>query len=52
MLGNEVAVLVNNYQAAGEHEITFNAEEFSAGVYFITINAAGTMGTKKIIVAR
>jgi hypothetical protein len=52
MLGNEVAMLVNNYQAAGAYEIVFNAEEFSAGIYFITINTAETMETKKIIVAR
>jgi hypothetical protein len=52
MLGNEVAVLVNNYQAAGVYEVIFNAESLSAGVYFITINTAGTMETEKIIVAR
>ena len=39
ILGREVATLLNNEEIeGGEHEIEFNAEKFSSGVYFYRIN--------------
>jgi hypothetical protein len=50
--GNEITTLVNNYKNAGSYEAIFNVSELPAGVYFISINTAETMETKKINVIR
>jgi hypothetical protein len=34
ILGNETAILVDEEQSAGRHELTFNGSELSSGVYF------------------
>ena len=34
LLGNEVAVLVNKEQNAGEYEVVFDGNNLSSGVYF------------------
>ncbi|MCH8035120.1 MAG: T9SS type A sorting domain-containing protein, partial [Bacteroidetes bacterium] len=40
MLGTEVAKLVNETQTVGNHEINFNAENLSSGVYIYRITAS------------
>ena len=40
MLGTEVAKLVNETQALGSYEISFNAENLSSGVYIYRITAS------------
>src|SRR5690606_40259212 len=39
ILGNEVAILVNEQKQPGVHEIEFNANHLSSGTYFYTIIA-------------
>lgn len=38
VLGNEIATLVNEEKIAGLYEVSFNASEFSSGVYFAKLN--------------
>lgn len=49
VLGNEVATLVNEEKPAGIHQVSFNANSLSSGVYFYTIQAGDFFETKKMI---
>lgn len=40
-LGNEVAVLIDEYRAAGTHTATFHAGNLASGLYIARINAGG-----------
>ena len=48
-LGQKVATLVNNTQVSGYHEVTFNANNLPSGVYFYTIMAHSSSGSKEFI---
>lgn len=55
VLGNEVAVLVDEYKPAGIHEIMLNATELTSGIYFyqlksidISKGTASYVSTKKL----
>ena len=52
ILGNEVAVLVNEEQAAGNYQIDFNAAELSGGVYFYQLSTDSFVDTKKMILMK
>jgi hypothetical protein len=52
ILGKEVAVLFNEVQNAGQHEITFNAEHLSSGVYFCKLMSSGFVMTQKMILMK
>jgi len=52
ILGNEVAVLLNEVKPAGSHIIKFNGENFSSGVYFYTLTAGNLKETRKMILAK
>ena len=39
LLGKKVAELTNAIQPAGDYNLTWNAENFSSGIYFLTIDA-------------
>jgi len=41
ILGEEISVLVNEYQAKGNYEVNFNASNLKAGNYFYTIQVSG-----------
>ena len=47
LLGREIAELVNTQQAAGPHEVTFDASTLSSGMYLYRIEANGTVQTKR-----
>lgn len=46
-LGEEVAVLVNELQDQGLHELDFNASNLSSGIYFYSIQTSNFSETKK-----
>jgi photosystem II stability/assembly factor-like uncharacterized protein len=52
VLGNEAVTLVNEFKPAGKHQVKFNAEGFSSGVYFYTIIADGFVKTRKMIILK
>jgi endonuclease/exonuclease/phosphatase family metal-dependent hydrolase len=49
LIGEEVAVLVNQYQSTGRQEVVFNAENVPSGVYFYRIIIGNYTATQKMI---
>ena len=52
ILGNEVAVLVDDNLSAGNYEIEFDASQLPSGVYFYSLSAGDFHQTKKMIVLK
>lgn len=52
ILGQKVTTLVNGRQEAGEHTITWDASQFSSGVYFYRIQTADAVETKKMLLLK
>ena len=50
--GVEVAALVNETQVAGQHEITFNGDNLSEGIYFLKIKAGNTLQVHKMTLVK
>ncbi|MGE5458101.1 MAG: T9SS type A sorting domain-containing protein [Methanococcaceae archaeon] len=48
-LGKEVAVLVNGYETAGTHKVSFNASNLSSGVYFYRLVTPKASISRKMI---
>ncbi len=51
-LGREVAVLVNEWKAAGGYEATFNATGLSSGVYLYRLTAGNFVQARKMLLVR
>lgn len=51
-IGAKVAVLVNEQQTAGRHNIRFNASSLASGMYFYRITAGSFITTKKMILIK
>lgn len=51
-LGEEAAILVNEFKEAGKHSISFSADDLSAGVYFYQLKASGYSSLKKMILIK
>lgn len=53
ILGNEIAVLVNENKIPGSYEIQWNAENFSSGIYFYSLQVDGNLiDTKKMLLLK
>jgi hypothetical protein len=53
ILGKEIAVLVNEQQQAGRHQITFNASNLASGIYIYRIDAVSDAdNSRKFVEAR
>jgi hypothetical protein len=52
ILGREVSVLVNERQQAGYHEVKFDGNGLSSGVYFYRIEAGSFIQTRKLMLLR
>ncbi len=50
--GKQVNTLVNGYKNAGSYSIKFDASSFSSGVYYYTLETAGNVMTKKMILVK
>jgi len=50
LLGKEVATLVNGYQVAGNHKVTFNASHLTSGVYFYRLTTGSSYNVVKKMV--
>jgi hypothetical protein len=49
IVGQQVATLVDGYQNAGNHSISFNAAQLSAGTYFYVLEAGGERSIKQML---
>jgi ligand-binding sensor domain-containing protein len=52
LLGERIAVLANQKYAPGSHEVTFNAEGLSSGIYFFRVSTPETVQTIKGILMK
>lgn len=52
ILGNEIAVLVNEQLKSGSYEVEWNASNNSSGVYFYKLTAEGYTETKKMLLVK
>lgn len=52
ILGREVAVLVNERQAAGVYQVDFNAGQLASGIYLYRITAGSFSGGRKMVVLK
>lgn len=52
VLGKEVAVILNQIQSSGKHEVEFNGMNLSSGVYYYRIEANDFIDTKKMILVK
>ncbi len=52
MLGKEITTLVNGYEEAGEHNVEFNGNGLSSGIYFYKIQAGEYSSVKKMILIK
>jgi len=49
-MGRQIAVLRNNESTpAGTHQVNFDGSNYTAGMYYYTIQAGDYMGTQKMI---
>lgn len=52
ILGQEVATLVNEMQAAGSYQVQFNASALSSGVYFFRVQSGSFTAVKKMMLVK
>jgi hypothetical protein len=52
ILGNIVAILVDEEKPAGSYEVSFNASQLSSGIYFYKLKAGSFVETKKMILMK
>ena len=50
--GRELSILTNRYYGAGKYNIEFNAENFSSGIYFYTIESSDFIQTRKMLLIK
>ena len=52
LLGQEVAVLVDEVRVPGKYEVQFNASQLPSGVYMYRLQAGGISLAKKLILLK
>ncbi|MCK9426620.1 MAG: T9SS type A sorting domain-containing protein [Ignavibacteriaceae bacterium] len=52
VLGREVSTLVNQYQTAGSHTVSFNASSLASGMYFYKLEAGSFQSIKKMMLLK
>ncbi len=52
LLGRKVETIVNEHQQSGYHQITWNSNNISSGVYFYKIHAGEFVETKKMVLLK
>lgn len=52
ILGNEIAVLVNEKKEPGSYEVEFNGSNFASGVYYYKFSAGKLSETRKMLLLK
>lgn len=52
VLGNEIAILVNEEQSAGNHHIEFNSPNLASGVYYYQFRFEEFVDSKKMVIIK
>ncbi len=52
VLGNEIAILVNEEKAVGSYEVEFDGNQLTSGIYFYTLAAGSFRESKKMILLK
>jgi len=52
MLGQQLFMLVNDYQSVGYHEVKFESSSLPSGIYFYQMTAGSYVQTKKMILMK
>ncbi len=52
ILGQEVASLVDGYETNGVHQVLFNADRLSSGVYFYQLKSGSFVQSKKMVLLK
>jgi hypothetical protein len=52
LLGKEVAVLVNEFQAAGNHQVQWTAEGLASGIYLYQLTSGTYSETRKLLLQK
>jgi hypothetical protein len=52
VLGQEVTTLLNGYQTGGVHQVLFNADKLSSGVYFYELQSGNFVQSKKMVLLK
>lgn len=52
VLGRAVRTVVDETQSAGYHHVTFNSTGLASGVYFYSVQSAGKVQTKKLVILK
>ena len=50
--GREVAKLIDGFQPAGSHQVTFDAKNLTSGVYFVRLEAGDFSQTEKLLLIK
>ena len=48
ILGEKISTLINQYETAGKHNITFDASNLSSGIYIYQLRSANSIAEKKL----
>ncbi len=52
VMGQRISMLVNQYQASGEHNIIWDASEEASGLYFYRLTAEGKRTTRRMVLLK
>jgi hypothetical protein len=52
LIGQEVAVLVNDVVTEGSHEVEFNAKSLPSGAYFYKLQSDNSVTVKKMLLLK
>ena len=52
VLGRAVATLVEGTLEAGRHEVRWRADDWPSGMYFVRLQAAGVVQTRRITLTK